>query len=94
MIPCHTLVKMSMSDAARRGVMSCSAAIRRTMGPAITMATVLLAVDTSTSDEIAAMLNCAPRLLRAEARVEQPSLQAARLLGSHVAALLLQQGAH
>ncbi len=36
----------------------------------------------------------APRLLRAEARVEQPSLQAARLLGSHVAALLLQQGAH
>ena len=35
-----------------------------------------------------------PRLLRAEALVQQPSLQAARLLGSNVAAQLLQQGAH
>lgn len=35
-----------------------------------------------------------PRLLRAEALVQQPSLQAARLLGGNVAAQLLQQGAH
>ena len=35
-----------------------------------------------------------PRLLRAEALVQQPSLQAARLLGGNVAAQLLTQGAH
>lgn len=60
MMPWKIEEKISRSEAERFGETSNSSAISFAIGPAITIATVLFAVETSTSPAIAAMPSSAP----------------------------------
>ena len=63
-MPWNTQEKVSSREADRLGLMPYSVAISLAIGPAITMATVLLAVEMSMRPTRMPMPSCPPRLPR------------------------------